>query len=548
MVMATLAAFTVLALVLGRLTPPSTASAEESTTTTAQLATPVTQFDRAKWTISEIETSEQIAWDQVTVIETWPIGLFEGDDQLLLFGSSTAPFEPGDRYGLDLWASEDGLSWSPKGNVVSPDVSVHQVARSEPGFVASGTLEDGSPVLFTSRDGFEWASLDIPSSELGEGPVIFRINHVSNDMMILSQIQRYRDHRFIEDALPEEWQSNDVEWSVFGSGDDPTIVVSGPLGIVAAEFTPEELGLSSDDMAAYTTGFSEPSETTLWIGDEEGWTTSTLDAHDVSTVHVLPDGRLLATGHSSSGPAVWVSTDGQSWTRQGAISELRNLSETSRPWRDGIITQDPTSSSPDLLYTSDFENWESLGVADLLPDVLTWWIYPIVADDDGIVVMAQTAFPESSTASLPEPAFIETGEFSLTLSQSSGSLSLDRAGEHILSVRTWSQKPAQEITALDFERRTLTILDPDTNQQLVVFGFDELLRLEHEAFSHVPTGNPTALLYSPDGEEWLVQESDPVNIAGMLILEDRLVAAAIGPWYPDYGNPPETTIWVGTIP
>ena len=379
-----------LAFGLGRLTPPSAEGVEETTTTTsATLETPTTRIDKTKWSVASISTKAQLTWANAPTIETWPVGLFEVDGTLLLFGVPGVPYAPGGRYGLDLWTSKDGLSWEPMGSVVSPEVAIHQVKRWEDRFLATGSVEDGSLVLLTSEDGFEWTRADGPPSNTDITPGAFGVVLASEDMLILSQIQGFTDQRVVQNALPEKWQGDDMTWSVRGRPENATITVSGPLGIAAVQFTAEELGLTAEDMTPYAVRSAQPTETMLWVLDEEGWRNETIEALQISAIHVLSDGRRVAVGFGTSGPMTWTSIDGGSWTRVPALSELNKLSYFSQPWRGGVISSyPPFSSSPDLLFSSDFENWQSLGVGDLLPDVFPWSYHPMAASDAGIALVA----------------------------------------------------------------------------------------------------------------------------------------------------------------
>lgn len=467
------ALFGLLAFGLGRLTPPSAEGIEETTTTTAAtLETPTTPIDKASWSVANIATKAQLTWANAPTIETWPVGLFEVDGTLLLFGTPSAPYAPGDRYGLDLWTSKNGLSWEPMGSIVSPEVAIHQVKMWENRFIATGSLEDGSLILLTSEDGFDWARTDGPPSS-PDTMGAFGVVHASEDMLILSQIQGLTDQRVVENALPEEWRGDDMTWDVRGRPDNATITVRGPLGIAAVQFTAEELGLTTKDMAPYVERLAQPMETMLWLWDEKGWHSTTIEAFQISGIHVLPDGRLVAAGDGSAGPTAWTSIDGRSWTRVSALSELNKLSYFSQPWRGGVITNYPFS--PDLLFSSDFEKWESLGVADLLPNVFLWNYYPIAASDAGIALVASTYLDADPGQS--RSASIEAAEFTLTLSPNSGSLVLRRGEDPVVNIATWNNAP-QDTTVLDFEQRTITFLDPDTVEPLVSFGFDEVQRLE----------------------------------------------------------------------
>ena len=533
-----------LAFGLGRLTTPSAEATQETTsTTTVSLQTPTTQLDIATWTVERIATTEQFTWQQAVSIETWPLGLFEIDQGLLLFGTPTAPYGPGDGYGLSLWTSQDGLSWESVGQVISPAISIHQVKQSANRLVASGTAKDGSPILLTSQDGLEWTTIDGPPSEPTTG--IFEVVHLSDDMLILSSIPGLGDRRLVENALPKEWQSDDIEWGVVGSRDNPTIIVSGPLGIAAAQFAAEALGLTSEDLTPYFDGFDHPAETTLWILSEDGWNSTKLEALQISVVHIMPDGQLVAAGYGWWGRAAWTSSSGRSWTRAPAQAELARMAEFSQRWQGGVISRAPFASTDDLLYSTDFETWESLGVDELLPGEFQWDLYPIAVSDVGIALLANT-YIDTGPGEAPPSVSISSDAFTLVYRRAT--LELQQNEERIVTIPIYNNTP-QDITVLDFEQRTITILDPDTDEPLVSFGFDEVRELELEAHSREAPGHEIrALLYSPDGVDWLVQELDPVDAQSMLVLDDRLVVTTVGPLAYDFRDPPQTTIWVGLLP
>ena len=61
-------------------------------------------------------------------------------------------------------------------------------------------------------------------------------------------------------------------------------------------------------------------------------------------------------------------------------------------------------------------------------------------------------------------------------------------------------------------------------------------------------GSSRALLYSPDGEDWLIQEMDRLGLHDIKVLEDRIVVTTTGSWLSANNEPPPTAIWVGTLP
>ena len=363
---------------LGRLTTlPDTEAVEDTSTTTTSvpLQTPTTQIDRATWTVSKIATEQQLVWSEPTTLQTWSLGIFNLNETLFLYGVPNPPFGAGPPRGLNLWTSSNGVNWEERGMVVPRDTTIYQVIGSGTRLFAAGVSDQGSPILMSSHNGYDWNPVETPSFGAEERSVGFR--HVSDDTLIVSTTPGINDQYVVQSALPEKWQDAEVSWSVEGSSDGPKITLNGPFGIAVAQYTAEELGLSRDDLAAFLGPLDLPEETTLWIRRDDTWRASTIEAESIETVHQLPDGRLLATGDDSGLSTIWVSDDGNTWVKEPVLSSLIGPNSYSHRWNDGFIASSHQSSNPDLSFTTDFGTWEPMSVSELLPSVFSLYHYPL---------------------------------------------------------------------------------------------------------------------------------------------------------------------------
>jgi hypothetical protein len=87
-----------------------------------------------------------------------------------------------------------------------------------------------------------------------------------------------------------------------------------------------------------------------------------------------------------------------------------------------------------------------------------------------------------------------------------------------------------EGVTVDFETETITFLDPETDQPLVTFTFEEVEQAEMAAY-RVRGRDRQIVLFTQDGLEWSVQEmgrivGDDRVIGNLLVTEDGVIATA----------------------
>ena len=77
----------------------------------------------------------------------------------------------------------------------------------------------------------------------------------------------------------------------------------------------------------------------------------------------------------------------------------------------------------------------------------------------------------------------------------------------------------------------MTLFDTDTAKPLVSFALDDLRDLEFKAFNAEGGREMMALLYSADGEEWLIQDLEGSieggRVTELSLTEDQLVMLTI---------------------
>ena len=75
---------------VGTLTSTPPEEATESPTTTTEIndvSPPTTPIDRETWTVAQIKTEAQPAWTQPLTVDVVPLGLYDLDGTLYLFGA-----------------------------------------------------------------------------------------------------------------------------------------------------------------------------------------------------------------------------------------------------------------------------------------------------------------------------------------------------------------------------------------------------------------------------------------------------------------------------
>ena len=150
---------------------------------------------------------------------------------------------------------------------------------------------------------------------------------------------------------------------------------------------------------------------------------------------------------------------------------------------------------------------------------------------------------------------LEKDGYALRVDEMRGSLLLSKGDDEVLRLFLHGEQVHEEVT-VDFNARTMTFLDPDTNQAFVTFTFDEIEQAQQEQYENMGMGNEQqAFLSSPDGSEWSVQDLDDIlgddqSITVLYVTADRVIAAVSQDSNVMTGPPPapEVQMWFAPIP
>ncbi len=524
------------------------------------VAAPTTEVRSSSTTTGSPSTSsdpdssgslEPPAWERVeTITGTAPFSLVSHDGILYLFGWESGPSR--DRSpDVVAWSSDDGSTWQSLGTVLeAPDV-VHSVVSTPMGLMAFSFGE--SATFFTSSDGLEWTAVELPV-ETGDSELrMHAINGVAaNDESIVVLASDHLDvEGMVVDALPDELKA-EGEFLPYGmgfGGPPFEVTVHGPLGITVFKASVEELGLDDEEIAELGFG-GRPQAVTAWVSsDGQTWAERDLGVDHVQTITTSQAGEFRAFGFGERGSVLLTSPDGLNWTEDsisGFDIEVHGL------WNDKMIGLRHRGPVPELVFSSDGDEWESFGLEDILTTDRFWNYMPAETGPAGIAVLA-VSYDESEMEHQPEPVAIERDGYTLTFDEMRGELTLASDDEEILDLFIHSEQIHEEIE-VDFGARTVTFLDPGTLDPLVSFSFQELEEAQARAFGDEPMGmgeEERVLLFSKDGETWSVQDLDDefgpdAGNPRFTISEERIVAVV--PEEVDrFGeNPPDLTIWIGT--
>jgi hypothetical protein len=510
----------------GRSEPSDADAVAVTTTTTTPTTTTEADGDPT------IRVGESLSWQPAGSIEdAWPLSLVEHQELLYLFTTDGIDFESRVGNGLNAWVSEDGAAWEPRGRVIPSPHLVQSVISTSRGLMAIGTSgDDGSPRVWMSADGNAWSEVELPY-DVSNAPTAQRINLQTawaGDELLLVFGSTYVDmEQILLDALPEDVRPAIGRYRYgMGYGGSPfEITIQGPLGIPVFSATAEELGLTEEQIELLE-GPGIVTPVTVWSSlNGEAWARFELEAGYVNAVAPHPSGGLMIIGYGMRGePAAWYSRNGFEWEAEDSIG----MPEVMVPWNGGLIGTRYSGSNPALVHSDDGEEWESFGVDQLLANELSWYFDQPSAGRTGAAVVANGYDPSGESPG-PDPVLLEKDGYTLTVENLRGTLLLERDDSVVLQLSLHSGQVAEGVT-VDFETETITFLDPETDQPLVTFTFEEVEQAEMAVYG-VPGRDRQIVLFTQDGLEWSVQEmgrivGDDRVIGNLLVTEDGVIATA----------------------
>ena len=479
----------------------------------------------------------------------WPMGLVEWDEQIFLFTArgSFDMFSPVSG-GLQGWTSDDGSNWQSLGIVIDDAQTVQQVRPTPDYLLASGSNSEGQPTVWTSTDGVAWDATLLPIAKpLAPGLAMFTHAAGSNDdvTVVFGTIQT----EFLPpglDALPKLVQDYARRTGNvgFNGGPDSPIQVYGPLGITWFSATPEELGVSSEAEPP----LSPPTLDLLVWSSPDGitWTESSIPGQHISSVTTNQDGELLATGFGPSGWAIWTSSDGVTWENDSS----RRFFESTIGWGKALVAVGGSTPLPDISISLDGDNWEELGLAQLLAEDHDWYFNPIAAGDAGIALVV-TGYDHNGDEPEYEPISVSNGVYTIAPAIDRRELTLTGPGVDIeIPVHT---ETVPDNVVVDFSQQTITFLDPDSQTALVIFRFDELEQAQREANGFFSMNESQLLLFSPDAQQWSIQPlpgGQFGQVAQLLVTDSSTIAtiARFDELGPQTGGLPSVEIWAAAVP
>lgn len=530
---------------------PSEADAVAVTTTTTTLSTSTSEMDSDPI----LRVGEPLRWQPAGNIEdAWPLAIVEHEGMLYLFTTEGIDFGSRVGNGLDAWVSDDGSTWEPRGRVIESPHLVQSVISTSRGLMAIGSNGgDGSPRVWMSSDARVWSELELPTA-VSYAPAGFRTYlHTAwagDELLLVVGSTAVDLQQIIVDALPETLRPavGGYRYGMDWGGNPFQVTIQGPLGIPAFSATAEELGLTQEQIELLEgPGIETPA--TMWSStDGETWARSELEASYVNVVTPDPSGGLTMIGYGTGGgPATWTSSNGIDWERRVSIG----MPDIMVPWNGGFIGTRYSGSNPDLVHSENGEEWESFGVDQLLANNLSWFLDQPSAGGTGAAVVARSF--DSSAESFGEAVILEKEGYTLTRDNPGNTLVLERDDSVVVQLTLYSQQVQKGVT-VDFETQMITFLDPETNQTLVTFTFEEVEQAEMAAYGSAETRERQILLFTQNGLEWSVQEMGRIVgedrvIGKLLVTESGVIIATYVYPYVGTGPPPAPDIdmWLAPL-
>ncbi|MFZ0014998.1 MAG: hypothetical protein WAL25_12885, partial [Acidimicrobiia bacterium] len=153
-----------------------------------------------------------------------------------------------------------------------------------------------------------------------------------------------------------------------------------------------------------------------------------------------------------------------------------------------------------------------------------------------------------------EPSVITTDDATFSIDFMEGRLTIERDG----TTHTWSayMSTIPEGMSFDLATQTITFSDAETGEELATMGLEELADAEIAYWTTQNSAgqNWTALVFTPDGEKWTVQDEKSALgadtfLVQLQVTETTAVAAVVssaGRFIP--GSSPGFEIWAAPLP
>lgn len=368
--------------------------------------------------------------------------------------------------GPQAWVSEDGIVWTEADLDfgTANEAELDEVAIGGPGYLALGGTSDHDDVLLTSEDGLTWRQQDLDLEKVEvtgyEFAGLESVVAGPDGLVIQGSLTRIGvdEHRFVV------WASTDgTTWDLV---EDPF----GP-GAYVWDILPTEDGFVT---YGYVEGL-DGGDRIWWSSDGRSWEGSSPDF--ISDGFLVEPGlvrwsdKILAAIQTEDGIKLWTSTDGRTWEQLPA--------------------------SPTLERTDEYE----IGLTE------------VAAGPFGIVLTAELEPPRQ-----PLPlVVIEKDDLVLTVELEGGRVTVFDGpnGSVMFEVRLEDE----DVVVIDEDDGSITIVSPDTGENLTSFTFEEFGEAQNKAFERAGIDDPGSeepqlipvLFFSPDGERWRSVEIEEIT-------------------------------------
>ena len=144
-----------------------------------------------------------------------------------------------------------------------------------------------------------------------------------------------------------------------------------------------------------------------------------------------PNGDLVAFGYGRSGPTVWRSRDGVTWTATPVSAELSELAVRG----DALISAESTGFDTTVVRSLDGETWDRIMPDDLPSADSMWHISSVSAAVYGIAASANGYREEGfMMENGPPVAVISKDGITVTFDEMFGTVTVSRDDEILLEV------------------------------------------------------------------------------------------------------------------
>lgn len=485
--------------------PPITTSPDRDTVAAPSTVPTIPPFD-----ISQIEQGPPVEWRQtLDLIEERVIGATYQGGSFRIFTTDRGTPPDFHGAGLRMYSSAHGQGWTLT-TVAGDDFNPSGVVASSGSLIVYGHDSISAPVVWSSTDGESWDSQALPGIDARVADSWFHAAYVDDDLAFLAAEVYADSNRMLFEELSDAYPGlvPGLTRGPFGT-DEPTIVLTHPLGFNVLEIDPKEAGLDPEEMSEGSNSYRLVS----WVRDGGRWRFQLLadlwdDSHPFSgfsSILAAPEGGALARVY---GPQDWVTlatTDGVHWSGTDA-----QLPEWTTIWGDGYVSVTHHRGVPTLRTSPDLETWKDLDTHLLLvPEegrTPSFEATVLEAGGAGVVLVVRDVdlrYPA------PEPVQIDRDGYVLEIGEG---LRLLRDGDVLIDQDDW-WAPGRSPARLAPSGDAVTFSHPD-HGELVTFTLAELRQLE--IMSYLLRSTPEArrdhhaLIFSPDGEEWSVSRLDDI--------------------------------------